>query len=104
MRTLGKIAIAPSIAAGLVAATGGIANAGVLGGYTTNGVYIRSGPSTSYGAYGAGYRSQSACIYYLVNGQTINGDPYWDNNKDLSTGVRGDSADAYMYSSPGHSC
>lgn len=99
MRTLSKIAVAPSLAAGLVAAGATAAHASVLGGYAGSGVYIRSGPSTSHRAYGQGQRSQSACLYYFVEGQNINGDPFWDYNKDLNTSVRaGYSADYYMYS------
>ncbi len=99
MRTLSKIAVAPSLAAGLIAAGVGVAHASVLGGYNGNGVYIRSGASTSHKAYGQGQSSQEACLYYYVSGQNINGDPYWDYNKDLDTSVRaGYSADYYMYS------
>jgi hypothetical protein len=102
VKTLSKIAVAPSLAAGLLTAGATAAHAsnydGTYGGYAGSGVYIRSGPSTGYRAYGQGQGSQTACLYYYVTGQDINGDPYWVYNKDLVTGVTGYSATYYMYS------
>ena len=67
------------------------------GTYNSNGVRIRSYPITGT-TYGLGYPGQGSYAYWGVdctNGY-VNGDDYWDWNKDLSTGVTGYSADALL--------
>jgi hypothetical protein len=91
------IAGAAAITIGLTVAPA--ANASSLGTYNGSGIRIRSEADTTGGStYGLGYFGQQACTYFAVTGQNISGDPYWDYNKDLSTGAGpGYSADYYMY-------
>ncbi len=75
------------------------ASASSLGTYNGTGIRIRSTPHTSGGTiYGLGQAGQHACTYFATTGDTVGGDPYWDYNKDLTTGIGpGYSADYYMY-------
>jgi uncharacterized protein YraI len=71
---------------------------GSEGGYSGNGVNIRTGPSTGYTIIGEGYEGQLACIWGYVDGQEINGTPIWVDHDDFSTGVGpGYATDYYMY-------
>lgn len=88
----------------LPAPSAGATGTGTLGGYLAEGVYIRSGPSTSYGARGEGFETQHACIHAWVDGQRIGNDPVWGDNTDLTTGVTGYSAQHYMWWTPYDRC
>jgi hypothetical protein len=72
---------------------------GDLGTYHGTLVRIRSTPHTSGGTvYGLGNFGNHACTTLATKGDSVNGDVWWDYNKNLTTGVHiGYSADAYMY-------
>jgi uncharacterized protein YraI len=75
----------------------GAASANISGDYASNGVYIRTGHSTGYTAVGEGYPGQKATIDKVcLSGQNINGNSWWDHNRDVATGKVGWSADYYM--------
>jgi uncharacterized protein YraI len=62
--------------------------------FNTDGVNIRSGPGTGYGAVGAGYRGDKIDICASVGGESIacaNGrvSAWWDQIIDRRTGVQG---------------
>jgi hypothetical protein len=67
------------------------------GDFNSSGVRIRSYPINGT-VYGLGYPGQGDYAYAGIdctNGY-VNGDDYWDWNKDLATGVTGYSADALL--------
>jgi uncharacterized protein YraI len=84
-------------ASALVIALAGVAVGGDKGGYSADGVNIRTGPTTGYTSVGLGYSSQYACHYFSVEGETINGYRLWSYHQNLSTSVTGYSTWAYMY-------
>lgn len=87
-------------ATGAVLAVGigaGAASATIAGDYAVSGVYIRTGHSTGYPAVGQGFPGQRATIDKVCpSGQNINGNTWWDHNRDVATGKVGWSADYYM--------
>ncbi|MGH9131488.1 MAG: hypothetical protein ACRDWV_07405 [Acidimicrobiales bacterium] len=97
MKRLLIAASVPIVSICLLVGGASAAWAGSLGTYNGQGVNIRTGPSTGYPSLGEGSFGQYACTYSAVVGQDINGDPYWDYNRNESTNVDGYSADAYMY-------
>jgi hypothetical protein len=105
MRTLGKVAVVPTIASALVAAgttaahadswnytriryTGGPFNGGYPAHYL--GGNIRSGPGTGRWFNGYGQPGQAAvCYSYTPNGQAFSGNPRWSYCVDEATSVQG---------------
>ncbi len=89
----GSIAVAS-----VTGASSAFAITGDEGGYSGNGVNIRTGPNTSYTILGEGYVGQVACIWGYVYGQNINGNSLWVSHDDFSTGVGpGYASDYYMF-------
>lgn len=60
---------------------------GNYGGYLYDGVNIRTGPATSYTSIGLGYEGHVVCLFYLVQGEPIEGMAWWANHTNLTTGV-----------------
>jgi hypothetical protein len=92
MRTLGKIAVVPTIASGLIAAGATAAHASTTNGhYNTNGARIRSCPFTNCTVNGEGQRGQAAHIFSFTFSGTDAGHSggLWFNARDQKTGVRG---------------
>lgn len=78
---------------------------GSQGGYGYDGVNIRTGAATSYTSIGLGYIPDGLCLFYLLQGETINGESWWGNHTNGTTGVGpGFSNMFYLYYSPGVSC
>ncbi len=48
---------------------------------------IRTGPATSYTSLGLGYTSHSNCVYFVVDGESINGNIAWVYHQNTTTGV-----------------
>ncbi|MGW2253585.1 hypothetical protein ACWCXH_25815 [Kitasatospora sp. NPDC001660] len=95
-RSLRGITVAVAAASALVLGAG-IASAGTLDGdYTTGGVRIRSAADTNATVYGQGYPGQGNWDYCYTTGTSVNGNAYWDNNKDKATGVQGYSSEVYL--------
>lgn len=96
MNRLGKIAIVPTIASGLIAAGALTGHAATLPAthvanptHYTEAAYIRSGPATSYSAYGQAAAGDGATCYSATSGQTVSGISTWWDCTDQRTGVTG---------------
>jgi hypothetical protein len=95
VRKATKILLAATVTAGGVLAAAAPASAYVDGDYAASGVRIRtSAPSGTI--LGLGYPGQGARLWCWVVSTTINGNPFWDNNTDRSTGVHGYSAEGLL--------
>lgn len=76
-----------------------------VGGYSADGVNIRTGPDTSYTSIGLGYSTQSTCLYYTVTGGYVNGNNNWGYHLNTTTGVGpGYSSILYLYWYAGSPC
>lgn len=74
----------------------GAASAGTFDTDYTTAANIRSGPTTSDTIYGVGYPGQGARDYCFTMGTYVNGNPYWDSNTDLATGISGYTSEEYL--------
>ena len=91
----GSIAVATVVTAGLLGSAGPAF--AQQGDFTTSGLRIRSYPINGT-IYGLGYPGQGSYAYFgfdCTNGY-VNGNDWWDWNKDLATGVTGYSSDYYL--------
>ncbi len=70
---------------------------GHYGGYSYDGVNIRAASNTSSTIYGLGYTSHVACLTFFEEGESINGDPWWNYHRNFSTGVEGYSHESFLY-------
>lgn len=75
-----------------------------IGEYTAEGVYIRSGPGTSYAILGVGYTSHSVCAHYAVAENFSPPGPAWIYHTNRTTGVVGYSHGVYLGYYEGTSC
>ncbi|MBO3743915.1 hypothetical protein [Actinoplanes flavus] len=95
MRSITRQLTVAAMATGAVLAAAVPAQAYVDGDYTGNGVRIRaSAPSGT--THGLGYPGQGARLYCYVTSSTVNGNPYWDSNRNRTTGVTGYSAEGLL--------
>jgi hypothetical protein len=80
--------------------------AGDLGGYTADGVNIRTGPHLSDTVVGLGYSNQNFCGYFSVQGDTPPGwgISTWTYHENLSTTVTGYSFNGYLIFYSGQTC
>lgn len=67
------------------------------GGYTGDGVRIRTQPRLTATVLGLGYRSHVTCMFFATQGDRVNNDPWWWYHQNLNTGVTGYSHNQYMF-------
>jgi hypothetical protein len=72
-----RLTFALILATLLTTSSGGTAVAYDLGYFGYDGVNIRTGPYLSATVIGLGYVGQDTCLYYIVEGDYANGNPYW---------------------------
>lgn len=79
-------------------AAGAQAQQGFEGGYTADGVNIRTDPFLSATVIGLGYTPHRACLHFFDTGDTVNGSPRWWHHFNMTTGVGpGWSHESYLF-------
>ncbi len=92
-----RLHVAAALATALALLGSNSATAGYAGGYSGDGVRIRTQPRNNATIVGLGYRSHSACLWYWTTGDPVNGNYAWWNHTNFSTGKSGFSSAEYMY-------